>query len=44
LLGSGRDANLSDDQADALLPLVSLASDLLTSLIPSSLARGLPDP
>jgi hypothetical protein len=43
LLGYGRDADLSDDQVDAIWPLVSIASDLLVSLIPSLLARGPPD-
>jgi hypothetical protein len=39
LLGFGRDIDLSDDQADALWPLVSTASDSLVSLVPSSFAR-----
>jgi hypothetical protein len=43
LLGSGRGVDLSDDQADALWPLVSVASDSLVSLVPSSLARDSPD-
>jgi hypothetical protein len=43
LLGSGRDAYLIEDQADALWPLVSTASNSLASLIPSSLARNPPD-
>jgi hypothetical protein len=38
-LKSGRDADLSDDQANALWPLVSVASNSLSSLIPSSLAH-----
>jgi hypothetical protein len=32
-----------DDQADALWPLVSAASDSLASLVPSSIARDPPD-
>jgi hypothetical protein len=36
LLGSEQDVDLSDNQADALWPLVSMISDLLASLIPSS--------
>jgi hypothetical protein len=43
LLGSGRDVDPSDDQADALWPLVSVASDKLASLIPSSLAHDRSD-
>jgi hypothetical protein len=43
LLGSGRDAYLIEDQADALWPLVSTASNSLASLIPSSLSRNPPD-
>jgi hypothetical protein len=39
LLGSVRDADLSDGQEDALWPLVRVASDSLVSLNPSSLAR-----
>jgi hypothetical protein len=39
LLGFRRDADLSDGQADALWPLVSVASDSLALLIPSSLAH-----
>jgi hypothetical protein len=39
LLGSGRDADLSDDRVDTLWPLVSVASDSLASLVPSSLAH-----
>jgi hypothetical protein len=42
LLGSGWGANLSDDQADALWPLVSVASDSLASPIPFS-ARESPN-
>jgi hypothetical protein len=38
LLGSRWNADLSDDQADALWPLVSMASDSLVSLVPSSFA------
>jgi hypothetical protein len=43
LLGSRRDAYLSNNQADALWPLVSVASDLLASLLPSSLPRDPPN-
>jgi hypothetical protein len=39
LLGSERGADLSDDQTDALWPLVSVASDSLESFVPSSLTR-----
>jgi hypothetical protein len=39
LLGSGRYADLTEDQADALWPLVSVALDSPASLIPSSIAR-----
>jgi hypothetical protein len=31
LIGSGRDADLSDDRVDALWPLVSVGSDSLVS-------------
>jgi hypothetical protein len=43
LLKFRRDADLSDDQADSLWPLVSVASDSLASLTPSTLARGPPN-
>jgi hypothetical protein len=43
LLGSRRDAYLSNDQVDALWPFVSVASDLLASLLPSSLPREPPN-
>jgi hypothetical protein len=43
LIRSSRDAYLIDDQADALWPLVSTASDSLASLVPSSFARDPPD-
>jgi hypothetical protein len=43
LLGSRRKADLIDDQADALWPLVSVASNSLASLVPSSFARDPPD-
>jgi hypothetical protein len=43
LLESGRGADLSDDQVDALWPLVSMASDSLALLVPSSLARNSQD-
>jgi hypothetical protein len=39
LLGSGRDADLSNNWADALWPLVSAAPYSLASLVPSSLAH-----
>jgi hypothetical protein len=43
LLGSGHNADLTEDQADALWPLVSVASDSLASLVPSSIAHDSPD-
>jgi hypothetical protein len=43
LLRFRRDADQSDDRADALWPLVSMASDSLTSLVPSSLVHNPPD-
>jgi hypothetical protein len=43
LLGFGWNADLSDDQADALWPLVSMASDSLASLVPSSFASDPPE-
>jgi hypothetical protein len=42
LLESERNADLSDDQADALWPLVSTTSDSLASLVPSSFAHDSP--
>jgi hypothetical protein len=39
LLESERNADLIEDQADALLSRVCVASDSLASLIPSSVAR-----
>jgi hypothetical protein len=42
-LESGHKADLTEDQADALWPLVDVASDSLTSLIPSSVAHDPPD-
>jgi hypothetical protein len=38
LLGFGRNADLIDDEVDALWPLVSVASNSLASLVPSSFA------
>jgi hypothetical protein len=43
LLGSGQNVDLTDDQADSLWPLVSLASDSLASLVPSSIACNPPN-
>jgi hypothetical protein len=43
LLRSGRIVDLTEDQADALSPLMSAASDSLASLIPSSVARDPPN-
>jgi hypothetical protein len=43
LLRSKRNADLSDDQVDALWPLASMASDSLTSLVPSPFAHNPPD-
>jgi hypothetical protein len=43
LLGSGQNADLTNDQADALWPLVSAASDSLESLVPSSIAHDAAD-
>jgi hypothetical protein len=34
---------LTEDQEDALCPLLSVASDLLALLVPSSVAHGSPD-
>jgi hypothetical protein len=42
LLGSGENVDLSDDQADALWPLLSVASNSLASLVPSSFAHDPP--
>jgi hypothetical protein len=39
LLGSGRDMDVSDDQANALWPLVRVVSDSLASLVHSLLTR-----
>jgi hypothetical protein len=36
-LGFGQNVDLSDDQVDDLTPLVSVASDSLASLVPSSI-------
>jgi hypothetical protein len=43
LLGSGRNADQTEDEADALWTWVCMASDSLASYIPSSVARGHPD-
>jgi hypothetical protein len=43
LLGSRRNVDLTDDQVDALWPLVSAASDSLVSLVPSSIAHDPPN-
>jgi hypothetical protein len=43
LLRSGHNADLVEDQADALWPLVDAASNLLALLIPSSVAHDPPD-
>jgi hypothetical protein len=43
LLGFGQNADLTDDQADALWPLKSAASDSLAALVPSSIAHDPPD-
>jgi hypothetical protein len=43
LLGSRQNADLTDDQADALWPLVSAASNSLASRVPSLIARDPPD-
>jgi hypothetical protein len=43
LLGSRCNGDLSDDQADALWPLVSTTLDSLASLVPSSFACDPPD-
>jgi hypothetical protein len=42
-MDSGRNADLTDDQADALWPLVSGALELLASLVPSSFASVPPN-
>jgi hypothetical protein len=38
LLGSERNADLTNDQVDAFWPLLSVASDSLALLVPSSFA------
>jgi hypothetical protein len=43
LLGSGQNADLTDDQANALWTLVSMALDSQASLVRSSIARNPPD-
>jgi hypothetical protein len=43
LLGSRQNEDLTHDQADALWPWVSAASDSLASLVPSSFAHDPPD-
>jgi hypothetical protein len=43
LLGSRQNADLTDDQADAVWPLMSVVLDSLASIAPSSIARGPPD-
>jgi hypothetical protein len=43
LLGFGQNVDLTDDQADALGPLVSMTSYSLASLVPSSFAYNPPD-
>jgi hypothetical protein len=43
LHGFGQNADLTDDQADALWPLESAASDSLAALVPSSIAHDPPD-
>jgi hypothetical protein len=42
LLRSRWNADLSDDQADAILPLVNMALDSLALLVTSSFARDPP--
>jgi hypothetical protein len=43
LLGSRRNANLTEDKADALWTRVCVALDSLASYVPSSVACGPPD-
>jgi hypothetical protein len=43
LLESGRNMDLTEDQANALWTLMCTASDSLASNIPSSVARSPPD-
>jgi hypothetical protein len=43
LLRSGCNADLTDDQADALWTRVRVASDSLSSHVPPSVARNPPD-
>jgi hypothetical protein len=43
LLGSGRNANLAKDEADAPWAWVSAALNSLASNVPFSIARGSPD-
>jgi hypothetical protein len=43
LLRSGRNTDLTEDEADALWTWVHMASNSLVSYVPSSVARGPPD-
>jgi hypothetical protein len=43
LLGSKRNTDLTEDEADALWTRVCVASKLLASYVPSSVAFGPPD-
>jgi hypothetical protein len=43
LHGFGQNVDLTDDQPNALWPLVSVTSDSLASLVPSSIVRNPPD-
>jgi hypothetical protein len=43
VLGSGCNADLTEDEVDALWTRVCAASDLLVSYVPSSVARNPPD-
>jgi hypothetical protein len=43
LLGSRSNADLTDDQVDALWSMVSVALDSLVSLVPSLIAHDPPD-
>jgi hypothetical protein len=43
LIGSGQNTDLTDDQADALWPLVSMASNMLALVVPSLIAHNPPN-
>jgi hypothetical protein len=43
LLGSRRNADLTEDEADTIWTQVRMASDMLASCVPPSVAHGPPD-